>query len=137
MKAKNAMRGWCDYCGGLSHAAPQEAKAAGLTCQMCGGPLKPLSELTEEEKAMADMRAWFAKVCRSDVNGPSPTMAAEELGCSRSMIDRLVERGILEKSEFRFKDRTVVIISRRSLAKAKENRLRTGNWTGHPVRRGS
>jgi hypothetical protein len=53
------------------------------------------------------------------------------------MIDRLVERGVLEKSEFRFKDRKVVIISRGSIARAKENRLRTGNWTGHPVRRGS
>ncbi len=137
MKAQNAMRGWCAYCGGISHAAPQGTKTAGLTCQVCGGPLKPLSELTEEEKAMADMQAWFAKVCRNGVNGPSPTMAAVELGCHRSMIDRLVERGILEKSEFRFKDRTVVIISRRSLAKAKENRLRTGNWTGHPVKRGS
>ena len=137
MKAKNAIRGWCANCGGICHAAPLEAKAAGQTCLVCGGPLKPLSELTEEEKAMADMQAWFVKVCRNGVNGPSPTMAAEELGCSRSMIDRLVERGILEKSEFCFKDRTVVIISRRSLAKAKENRLRTGNWTGHPVKRGA
>jgi hypothetical protein len=137
MTVKKAMRGWCANCGGLSHAVTQEAKTASLKCQACGGPLKPLSQLTEEEKAMADMQAWFAKVCRSGVNGPSPTMAAEELGCHRSMIDRLVERGILEKSEFTFKDRSVIIISRRSLEKAKENRLRTGNWTGHPVRRGS
>jgi hypothetical protein len=137
MTSKEDVRGWCSYCGGLAFAAPQGAKTAGLTCQVCGGPLKPLRELTEEEKAMADMQAWFAKVCRNGVNGPSPTMAAEQLGCSRSMIDRLAERGILEKSEFSFKDRTVVIISRRSLEKAKENRLRTGNWTGHPVRRGS
>ena len=86
---------------------------------------------------MADMQAWFAKVCRSGLNGPSPTMAAEQLGSSRSMIDRLVERKVLEKSEFSFKDRTVVIISRRSLEKAKENRELTGNWTGHPVRRGA
>jgi hypothetical protein len=137
MKTPKAMRGWCANCGGLAHAAPQAAKASDQTCQVCGEPLKPLSELAEEEKAMADMQAWFVKVCRTGVNGPSPTMAAEELGCSRSMIDRLVERGILEKSEFCFKDRTVVIISRRSLAKAKENRLRTGNWTGHPVKRGA
>jgi hypothetical protein len=99
--------------------------------------LKPLSELTEEEKAMVDMQEWFAKVCRNDLNGPSPIGAAEELGCSRSMIDRLVERGVLEKSEFSFKDRKVAIISRGSIGRAKENRLRTGNWTGHPVRRGS
>ncbi len=91
----------------------------------------------EEERAMADMQKWFAKVCQDDLNGPSPIGAAEELCCSRSMIDRLVERGVLEKSEFTFKDRSVIIISRRSILKAKENRLRTGNWTGHPVRRGA
>ena len=99
--------------------------------------MKPLSELTEEEKAMVDMQDWFAKVCRNDLNGPSPIGAAEELRCSRSMIDRLVERGVLEKSEFTFKDRSVIIISRRSVAQAKENRLRTGNWTGHSVKRGA
>jgi hypothetical protein len=96
-----------------------------------------MGKLSEEERAMADMQEWFAKVCRNDLNGPSPIGAAEELRCSRSMIDRLVERGVLEKSEFSFKDRKVVIISRRSVEVAKENRLRTGNWTGHPVRRGS
>lgn len=137
MTSKKSVRGWCSHCGGVSYAERKETRTGGLTCQVCGDTLKPLNELSEEEKAMADMQAWFAKVCRNGVNGPSPTMAADQLGCSRSMIDRLVERGILEKSEFSFKDRTVVIISRRSLEKAKENRLRTGNWTGHPVRRGS
>jgi hypothetical protein len=137
MTSKKAVRGWCPNCGGVSYAERKGAKTAGLTCQVCGDTLKPLSELTEEEKAMVDMQAWFAKVCRNDLNGPSPIGAAAELRCSRSMIDRLVERGVLEKSEFRFKDRKVVIISRGSIARAKENRLRTGNWTGHPVRRGS
>ena len=137
MKARKIFRGWCPNCGGLSAAALEGAQTGRLTCQVCGDGMKPLSELTEEEKAMADMQKWFAKVCRSGLNGPSPTVAAEQLGCSRSMIDRLVERDILEKSEFVFKDRTVVIISRRSLEKAKENRVKTGNWTGHPVKRGS
>jgi hypothetical protein len=137
MTASKVVRGWCPHCGGLSHAARERAKTSGLECQVCGDTMKPLGELTEEERAMVDMQEWFSKVCRSGLNGPSPTMAAEQLGCSRSMIDRLVERDVLEKSEFSFKDRTVVIISRRSLEKAKENRLRTGNWTGHPVRRGA
>lgn len=137
MKSKTAVRGWCSNCGGISYGVRKGLKSAALSCQMCGDVLKPFSELAEEEKAMFDMQEWFRKVCRSGLNGPSPTMAAEQLGCSRSMIDRLVERGVLEKSEFRFKDRTVVIISRRSFEKAKENRLRTGNWTGHPVRRGA
>jgi len=137
MRSREAIRGWCINCGGLSCAARKITKTGGLTCRVCGDSLKPMGKLSEEERAMADMQEWFAKVCRNDLNGPSPIGAAEELRCSRSMIDRLVERGVLEKSEFSFKDRKVVIISRRSVEVAKENRLRTGNWTGHPVRRGS
>ena len=106
-------------------------------CPQCGCRLKSVDELNEDDRAMADMQEWFASVRRDGLNGPSPIIAAEQLGCSRSMVDRLVERGILEKSEFTFKDRSVIIISRRSLEKAKENRSRTGNWTGHPVKRGS
>lgn len=137
MKTKLANRGWCNQCGTLSVAAEKTGGEKGLTCRDCGGELKPMSSLTEEERAMADMQVWFAKVCQDDLNGPSPIGAAEQLECSRSMIDRLVERDILEKSEFTFKDRSVIIISRRSIARAIENRKRTGNWTGHPVRRGA
>ena len=106
-------------------------------CPNCETPLKAPEALSPDELAMVQMQEWFGQVCRQGLNGPSPTMAAEELGCSRSMIDRLVEKGVLEKSEFTFKDRKVVIISQDSLAKAKANREKTGNWTGHPVKRGA
>jgi hypothetical protein len=136
VKSKKAIRGWCTHCGVLSYAA-QKKESDALTCRVCGDDLKPLHKLSEEEKAMADMQEWFSKVCGDDLNGPSPIGAMEELKCSRSMIDRLVERQILEKSEFSFKDRNVVIISKRSIEKAKDNRMRTGNWTGHSVKRGA
>jgi hypothetical protein len=105
-------------------------------CPRCGSPLKPTGELTAGEKSAMALQAWFAGVSRKGLDGPSPMRAAAELGCSRSMIDRLVERGVLEKNEFAFKDRNIVIISQRSLEQAKQNREHTGNWTGHPVRRG-
>ena len=85
---------------------------------------------------MIELQAWFAELSRKGLDGPSPIGAAEQLGCSRSMIDRLIERDVLERNEFTFKDRHIAIISQRSLDGAKENRERTGNWTGHPVRRG-
>lgn len=135
-KAK-PIRAWCMNCTSFSYVACSESSKEKRACPVCGSPLKSVDDLGEDERAMAEMQAWFIKVCRSGMNGPSPIMAAEQLGCSRSMIDRLVERGILEKSEFVFKDRSVIIISRRSLEKAIDNRARTGNWTGHSVRRGA
>jgi hypothetical protein len=81
-------------------------------------------------------QAWFAEILRKGADGLSAMGAAAQLGCHRSMIDRLVDRGVLEKNEFTFKDRNIVVISQRSLERAKQNRECTGNWTGHPVRRG-
>jgi hypothetical protein len=92
--------------------------------------------MTAGEKEAVALQTWFARVSRNGMDGPSAVAAAAQLGCSRSMIDRLVERDVLERNEFTFKDRLIVIISQRSLERAKENRERTGNWTGHPVRRG-
>lgn len=126
-------KGWCRECGMVAVAARDEDD---WLCEVCGCHLIKLSEVTEDEKAVVEMQQWFAGVCRKGLNGPSPGGAASMLGCSRSMIDRLVERGVLERSEFAFKGQKLVIISRRSLETAKQNRDRTGNWTGSPVRRG-
>ena len=132
-KVKQGARGWCPRCGVLAHAAEK----TGLpVCCGCGSPLKSKGEMTSGEKAMIALQAWFAEISRKGLDGPSPIGAAEQLGCSRSMIDRLVERDVLERNEFVFKDRQIAIISQRSLEAAKQNRERTGNWTGHPVRRG-
>lgn len=153
MSGKNKkIRGWCNHCGVASYSAhrepnsqeKQEYRKCGIIlkpsdrlCNECGEILKPLESITPEEKAMVDMQDWFAEVCRSGKNGPSPGGASAMLGCHRSMIDRLVEMGVLEKSEFSFKGQKLIIISQRSLEKAKENRKQTGNWTGHPVHRGA
>lgn len=99
--------------------------------------MTPLDKLSEDFLAMVRMQDWFAELSRKGLNGPSPQDAAKQLGCHRSMIDRLVERGILERSEFNFKGQKLVIISSRSIEVVQANRKRTGNWTGHPVCRGS
>jgi hypothetical protein len=134
MKSTKRKQGWCPQCGMLAHAAGGEKNS--LICCGCGAALKPLSQASEGEKAMISLQQWFADILRKGLDGPSAIGAAEQLGCSRSMIDRLVERDVLQKNEFTFKDRHIAIISQQSLDRAKENRERTGNWTGHPIRRG-
>jgi hypothetical protein len=135
MAARTRVRGWCEYCGAA--CLSEEERRGTLVCTQCGSDMTPLSELSEDNKAMVEMQDWFKKVCSKGLNGPAPVQAAEELGCHRTMIDRLVTMGVLEKSLFEFKGQKVVIISRRSVDVAKRNRERTGNWTGYPVRKGS
>jgi len=45
------------------------------------------------------------------------------------MVDKLVDRGILEKSVYDKDGHYVVLISSRSIEKAKENKKNTGKWT--------
>ena len=61
--------------------------------------------------------------------GPSPGGAVAELHCERSMIDKLADRGILEKSIYDRDGHYVVMISARSIKKAKENKAKRGKWT--------
>jgi hypothetical protein len=52
-----------------------------------------------------------------------------KLKCDRSMVDKLADRGILEKSVYDRDGHYVVIISSRSIAKAKENKEKRKKWT--------
>ena len=135
MAKKKTTRGWCIYCGTACYSA--EPELGRLVCCQCGSEMTPLDKLSGDDLAMVRMQDWFAEICRKGLNGPSPQEAAKQLGCHRSMIDRLVERGILERNVFSFKGQKLVIISSRSVALVRENRTRTGNWTGHPVCRGA
>lgn len=130
-------RGWCPNCGAARLPDVKPAKNGEKVCRDCGDELFPLDLLSEADQAAVKLQDWFANICRRGLNGPSQSEAAKELGCHRTMIDRLVSMGILERNEFNFKGQKLVIISSRSLAIAKDNRKRTGNWTGFPVRKGS
>jgi hypothetical protein len=61
--------------------------------------------------------------------GPSPGGAVAELGCDRSMVDKLAARGILEKSVYERDGHYLVMISERSIKKAKENKAKRRKWT--------
>jgi hypothetical protein len=96
---KTVDRGWCSDCG----QACYEHEPGSMICVICGNDMKSLDSISKDDMALVEMQDWFADVCKNGKNGPSPGGAASELGCHRTMIDRLVGMGILEKSEFNFK----------------------------------
>jgi hypothetical protein len=129
MNDKREKLGWCRECGGFQDAHPDSLPGEPL-CVGCGAVLKRYEELPAGDQANYRFQKWFADVVRAGMNGPSPGGAASTLGCHRSMIDKLVERGVLERSMYDKDGFFVVLISGRSLDKAKENKKKTGKWTG-------
>ena len=120
-------RGWCHECG---HADLSASEAPDLLiCPACGGEMKPLRNLTKTERSMLAFQDWMDDVHKKDMRGPSPGGAVAELHCERSMIDKLADRGILEKSIYDRDGHYVVMISARSIKKAKENKAKRGKWT--------
>ena len=121
-------RGWCNTCG---RAEPSSAKDAPdlLICPGCGGEMKPLQNLTRTERATLAFQDWSENMHKKGLWGPSPGGAAAELGCDRSMIEKLADRGILEKSIYERDGHYMVMISTRSIKQAKENKAKRKKWT--------
>jgi len=91
--------------------------------------MKQKRELNRDERSVFSFQAWLDEVWLSGKWGPSPGGAASELHCDRSMIDKLSDRGILEKSVYKHDGQYIVMISSRSVKKAKENKAKRGKWT--------
>ena len=91
--------------------------------------MKSLEALTVEESSTLAFQDWMEEVHVNGKWGPSPGGACVKLGCDRSMIDKLADRGILEKSVYDRDGHYVVIISSRSIAQAKENKEKRKKWT--------
>ena len=98
-------------------------------CPECGRSLTPLRNLTRNERSRLAFMDWQDDVYKQGMWGPSPGGAVSELGCDRSMIDKLAAMGILEKNIYDRDGHYVVLISDRSIKKAKENKKKTGKWT--------
>jgi hypothetical protein len=121
-------RGWCGECG-IAWPPLVDASSGVWTCPRCRGPMKRKSELNRDERSAFAFQAWLDEVWTSGKWGPSPGGAASKLQCDRSMIDKLSDRGILEKSVYNKDGQYVVMISTRSIEKAKENKEKRGKWT--------
>ena len=91
--------------------------------------MKTLTGLSKTDRGALTFQDWSEGVAACGKWGPSPGGAVAELGCDRSMIDKLVERRILEKSVYDRDGIYVVMISSRSIEKAKQNKQLRGKWT--------
>lgn len=91
---------------------------------------------------------WCREVHRRGEWGPSPGGAANKLGCSRAMVDRLVAAGVLVRNEYMHEGYydpeakkmplgKQIIISRASIEKAKQNKETTGKWNEEKLPDGS
>jgi predicted RNA-binding Zn-ribbon protein involved in translation (DUF1610 family) len=120
-------RGWCTSCARAYE--PDEDQPEELICPACGSNMKPLRSLSRMERSSLNFQDWMDDVYQRGLWGSSPGGAAAHLKCDRSMIDKLVERGILEKSVYDRDGHYVVMISDRSVEKAQENKEKRGKWT--------
>jgi hypothetical protein len=121
-------RFWCGECGRASFPDEDSAPDNPL-CPGCGCEMKDLRRLSRTERSLLAFQDWMDEVHKRGMWGPSPGGAVAELHCDRSMIDKLAERGILEKSVYDRDGHYVVMISERSIKKAKENKAKRGKWT--------
>ncbi len=121
-------RYWCAECGRAGFPTEESAPDNPI-CPACGSEMKELRCLSRTERSLLAFQDWMDEVHREGKWGPSPGGAVAELHCDRSMIDKLAERGILEKSVYDRDGHYVVMISERSIKKAKENKAKRGKWT--------
>jgi hypothetical protein len=121
-------RFWCAECGRASFPHEDSAPDNPL-CPGCGSEMRSLRSLSRAERTLLAFEDWMEQTHKKGLWGPSPGGAAAELGCDRTMIDKLAERWILEKSVYDRDGHFVVIISERSVKKAKENKRKRGKWT--------
>ena len=121
-------RFWCGECG-LANFPAESSAPDNPVCPDCGSEMKALENLSKTEMSSFAFQEWMDGLHKKRLWGPSPGGAASRLGCERSMIDKLAERGILEKSVYDRDGYFVVIISEQSVKKAKENKVKRGKWT--------
>ena len=121
-------RGWCRECG-LPQYEDENYPPGDLMCPACNSQMIALDSLNKRDLVMFRFQEWLSDVYTSGKSGPSPGGAASDLGCDRSMIDKLAERGILEKSVYDRDGYHVVMISDRSIKQAKANKAKRGKWT--------
>jgi hypothetical protein len=126
MNPDKIKHGWCPECRLLTWFDVEGA----FVCNRCGTGLKRRDELPHITRKLFDFQSWSDGLSIRGLAGLSPGGAAEELGCHRTMIDKLVQQGVLERSIYNKDGYYSIEISERSIVKALENKQKTGKWTG-------
>jgi hypothetical protein len=122
--------GLCRSCEFLAiEGGDYDPEASDWICPHCESSVTPHARLTPAEKAVVRMWLWLREVRSAGRGGPSPGGAASKLGCSRSMIDKLVNMGVLERDEYDADGHYIVMISDRSIRRALEAKRDHGKWT--------
>jgi hypothetical protein len=127
MKSEDVRYGWCYHCGQTYWPAIDSKE---FNCERCGNPLTPREKLPRVIRKVLDFQKWGDALSLNGLSGPSPGGAAGELGCHRTMIDKLADMGVLERSVYKKDGHYHVEISVRSIQRALENKRTTGKWTG-------
>lgn len=112
--------------------AADPTESGELICPSCGEAMVSESEMTPRQRSLWRFMQWSNGVMARKQWGPSPGGAAGELRCSRATVDDLVRVGILERNEYEEDGHKFIMISSRSIERAKDNMRRTGRWTGIP-----
>ena len=86
-------------------------------------------ELGGSDDALSHLIQWLDWLRKDEKGGPSPSRAADILGCTRPMVNQLVKQGILERSVYEEDGFGIVVISQRSIDSAVENKKKTGCWS--------
>lgn len=126
---KNESRGWCRACESVMPGS-EAGGGDGLICLVCGESMVSESSMTPHQRALWKFIEWQRGVMARGEWGPSPGGAASELKCARATVDDLVRGGILERVEYEADGFKVIMISSRSIERAKDNMRRTGRWMG-------
>ena len=127
MHPDEAKRGWCYRCGQTSWPTKL---AKEFVCNRCGEALTPREKLPRRLRKVFDFQWWSDDLSLRGLAGLSPGGAATELRCHRTMIDKLSDMRVLERSVYNKDGYYVVEISVRSIERAIENKKKTGKWTG-------
>lgn len=98
-------------------------------CPQCENRITPVAKLSSSEKISLRAQVWFRELRRRGLHGFSPGGAANKLGCHRTMIDKLADMGVLEKSVYDRDGIFMVFISDRSIRRAMQSKRETGKWT--------
>ena len=124
---------WCRACEFIVYEGArnevEQLEASDWECVQCGDKLTPVAQLSPGERVQVRATVWFRNLRALGLHGVSPGGAASKLGCHRTMIDKLAEMGVLEKSVYDRDGIHMVFISERSIARAKESKRKTGKWT--------
>lgn len=89
-----------------------------------------------QRRSVQSLQEWSQQVLDRGEWGPSPAIAAEALGCTPALINRLVADGVLVRNEYDDgKGVKLIVISHASIQTALRAKSKTGTYSGRPPHR--